>query len=74
MANKKKLLTRANRVIVGPSGDPEEVVLRIDDYEKLMAMVEDIADTGWMESMHSEEKHAVTWEDVKRRLKEDGLL
>lgn len=71
---KKKLNLKAKKVVIGPSGDPEEVILSMETYEKFLEMAEDVADLAWMEAMREEEKDAVPWEDVKKRLKARGLL
>lgn len=74
MAKKKRQQVRPKQFILGPSGDPESVILSMDDFEKLLEMVEDVADVSWMEAMRSEEKHAIPWEDVQKQLRARGIL
>ena len=71
---KKKLQVKPKEFIMNSRGKPTGVVLDIDDYEDLVGAVEDLSDAIWMESVRHERKDAVPWEDVEKRLKEDGLI
>lgn len=59
MAKKKLQGVKPKQFILGPSGNPESVILSMDDFEKLLEMVEDVADASWMDAMRSEEKNAI---------------
>ena len=55
--------------IVDKKGKKKKVVLELDAYEKLL---EDLDDLAIMVSRKNEP--SVPWEDVKKKLKRDGLL
>lgn len=74
MAKKKRQGVKPKQFILDPSGNPESVILSMDDFEKLLEMVEDVADASWMDTMRSEEKNAIPWKDVEKRLKARGIL
>ena len=55
--------------IVDKKGKKKKVVLEVDAYEKLL---EDLDDLAAMLSRKNEP--SIPWEEVKKKLKKDGLL
>lgn len=75
MLDKKKLKLKPKQVIVSAiTGKPEGIVLDIEDYEKLAALMEDFADLITMESLRDEEKYAIPWKKAVQKLKKNGTL
>lgn len=73
MAKKLNVAIRSD-LVVGRSGRPKGVVLSMREFRRIASLLADVADATWMKSVASEEKQAVSWEDVKRRLRKRGLL
>ncbi len=55
--------------IVDRKGKKKAIIINIDDYERLM---EDLADLSAIATRRHEK--SILWEEVKKRLKRDGLL
>ena len=57
------------KYIVDEKGEKEAVVLPLDEYEEL---IEDLHDLAIVAERRSE--NSLPWEDVREKLKRDGLL
>jgi PHD/YefM family antitoxin component YafN of YafNO toxin-antitoxin module len=55
--------------VVDGKGKKKAIIINIDDYERLM---EDLADLSAIATRRHEK--SIPWEQVKKRLKRDGLL
>ena len=73
MAKRTRMVAHPN-LLIGRSGRPAGVVLTMREFRHIVALLEDVADVTWMKARTPEEKRAVHWDDVKRRLKKRGLL
>lgn len=73
MARKAQTAIR-NDFVVGRTGQPKGVVLSMREFRRIAALLRDVADVTWMKSIAGEEKQAVSWVDVKRRLRKRGIL
>jgi hypothetical protein len=68
-AKKKRPTTTQREFIVDDSGRTKAVILPIREYERLL---EDLHDLATIEERKDET--SIPWEDVKARLKADGLI
>jgi hypothetical protein len=61
--------SRHHRYLTNEKGEREAIILPIDEYEELLEDIEDLAVV-----LERRGKPTIPFEEVKKRLKEDGLL
>jgi hypothetical protein len=61
--------SRHHRYLTNEKGEREAIILPIDEYEELLEDIEDLAVV-----LERRGEPTIPFEEVKKRLKEDGLL
>jgi hypothetical protein len=62
------------RFIVGPDGRRRGVILDVADYHRLLRRIEDLEDTLTLDRAAQSSKKLISYDTVRKRLKQAGKL